>query len=196
MLGNFLAALEQTRDQQLLAIGVTEDDARTVCRWDYAEAVAPLLTGDRRRLPGLPGGFFRRFDTRAPHCEIGVAHRPAARGTRVRFRAQAPPAAAAGDVAQRKNRPIVAIDGELLVVAVGDGALRVDQARAQNGAHNLQLLRGRRVDPGGEACFGRKAGSVRGGKKNSALPNEGFELSEAIPTETRAHVVGGVVSPG
>src|SRR6266404_7768093 len=105
MLSDFVAAFDQAGNQQLLAVGVAEDDARPVCRRNHPEAVAPLLVRDWRCLPGLPGGLFRCFDTRAADREIGIVHGAATCGARMGLGAQAPPAASAGDAAQRKNWP-------------------------------------------------------------------------------------------
>ena len=83
MLGDFIAPLDQTGNEQFFLVGIAENHACPV-RWGYhAVAVAPLLIGDRRRFPNLGGQLFGSLRCRAANGEVRIVHAAAARGAGV-----------------------------------------------------------------------------------------------------------------
>src|SRR5580658_7865542 len=151
MLRNFVAAFDEAGDEQLFAIGVAEDDAGAI-RWgNHAEIIVKLLVGEQGIFPDFRFRLFGNFSAGPTDGEIRIVHRAAAGGTGVRLGTQAAAASRAGNTAQRKDRAIVAVSREFFVVAVGNGTCAVNEARADDGADNLQALGVADADAIGEA---------------------------------------------
>src|SRR5260221_14673894 len=80
MLGDFVAAFDQARDEQVFAIGVTQDDTGAIGRRDDAKSVALLFVAHRGKLPKLGGGLLGNFGSGAAAGETGIIGRSTARG--------------------------------------------------------------------------------------------------------------------
>src|SRR5271168_5099183 len=126
-LRDVVAAFEQAGDEEFTGIGVTEDHARAHRRGNHAIAVAQLFVGHRRILPPLDLRLFRNFSRGAAGGEVGILEGAASGGPHGYLRAQPAEPATANDAGERERRTVVAIGGERLAVAVGDGAGRVHQ---------------------------------------------------------------------
>src|SRR6266849_9255959 len=125
MLGDFVSTFDQTGNEQILLIRITEDHSRSVGWRDHAEAVAPLFVGYRRRFPNLGGKFLGSLSCGAAHGEVWVIRGAAASGASVRFVAKAAAPPRTGNATEGKNRPVVTISSDFLVVTIGDGAATV-----------------------------------------------------------------------
>src|SRR5260221_9091327 len=80
MLGDFVAAFDQARDEQVFAIGVTQDDTGAIGRRDDAKSVALLFVAHRGKLPKLGGGLLGSFGSGAADGEIGIIGGAPSRG--------------------------------------------------------------------------------------------------------------------
>src|SRR5713226_4983505 len=122
MLRDFVSTLNQSGNEQILLVRITEDHTRAVGWRNHAEAVASLLVGHRWRFPNLGRRLFGGLYRRAAHGKIRVIRGAAAGGASMRFVAEAAASARASDVAKGKDRPVVAISSDFLVVTISNGA--------------------------------------------------------------------------
>src|SRR5713226_10065100 len=130
MLRDFVSTLNQSGNEQILLVGITEDYARAVRRRNHAKAVTSLLVGHGWRFPDLGGKFLGSFCWGAAHGKIRIIRGAAAGGASMRFVAEAAASARASDAAKGKDRPVVAISSDFLVVTISNGAAAVHQSRA------------------------------------------------------------------
>src|SRR5713226_2918337 len=122
MLRDFIAAFDQAGDEQVFAVGVTQNDPRANCRRDDTISVPLLLVTHRRIFPKLGSGLFGSFGSGAANGKIGIVDSSSAGGPGSAVSAQTAKATAAGDATQRKYRAVITVRGEFLIVAVSDGA--------------------------------------------------------------------------
>src|SRR6266478_6113874 len=172
MLCDFVTALEESRNQEFFSVGITQDDARAIRGRDDAKTVALLLVAHRGILPELGGGLFGSFEAGAADGEIGIVGGAASSGAGGAVSTQATEAARAGNTAKGKDGAVVAIGGEFLVVAVGDGACGIDEARAQDGADDIHFCGSAEADAIGQTDGKGKARGVRSGEQHAAFGYE------------------------
>src|SRR5207249_671635 len=102
-------------------------------------AIALLFVRNRRVLPQLGRGFLRKLDARAANGEIGIVEGAASGWTRGHFDSEpsSPASTCASDTVKRKNRTVVAIDRNPFIIAVGNRARGIHQARTEDRSHNV-----------------------------------------------------------
>src|SRR5712664_1953371 len=193
MLGDFVAAFDKAGDEQVFAIGVTQDDASAIGRRDDAKSVTLLFVAHRGKLPKFGGRLLGSFGSGAADGEIGIIGGTASGGTGSAVAAQTTEAASACDAAERKDGAVVAVDGELLVVAVGDRARGIDEPGPHDGTDDIHFLRSPHVDAVSQAAGKSEARSVRSGEQYAAPSYEGLQVRDAFPAEAGAHVVRRIV---
>src|SRR5207245_2843891 len=195
MLCDFVPTLDQTGNEQILFIGITEDHPRAVGWRNHAEAVASLFVGHRWCFPDLGGRLFGSLYCGAAHGEIRIIRGAAASGASMRFVAEAAASPRAGNTTEGKDRPVVTIGSNFLIVTVGDGAATVHQPRADDGAYNFHALRSVSADAGDEADLRGEAGSVRPSSARRHQPSV-CVLSHVCINATRAARTGWVFTLG
>src|ERR1700719_2217392 len=112
MLGDFVAAFDQTGNEQVFVVGITEDDASAIGGRNHANTFALLFVAYRRIFPQLGGGLLGGLDAGAADGEIGIVGSAASGGASGAVAAESPEAAAAGDAAERKDGAVVAVGRE------------------------------------------------------------------------------------
>src|SRR5882672_11805297 len=117
VLGDFVTTVEQARNKQFATVGIPQHDAWSQVRRNDAAVIAPLLVGQRQRLPDFGPGHFGSFGRRSPLWRVWIVGRAAAGGTL--SAATAPPAATTKDcVTDVKDWPIRAIHRDRVTVTV------------------------------------------------------------------------------
>src|SRR5882762_11364167 len=193
MLGDFVSTFHQTGNEQILFIRITEDHSGAVGRRNHAKAVAPLFVGYRRRFPNLGGKLFGSLRCGAAHGEIRIIRGAAASGASMRFVAEAAASPGTGNTTEGKDRPVVTIGGDFLVVTIGEGAATVHESGTNDRADNFHVLRRVRTDARDEANLRGESGSVRSGQQHATLLHESLQFSEAVPAEAGPHIVRGII---
>src|SRR5258708_13363379 len=193
MLRDLITTFDQAGDEQLFAVGVTQNDPRASCRRDDTISVPFLLVTHGRIFPRLGSGLLGGCGSGAANGKIGIADSSSSGGAGSAVAAQTAKATAASDAAERKDGAVVAVDGEFLVVAIGDGARGVDEPSAHNRANDIHFLRSADADAVRQADGKRKARSVRSGNEHAAFRNKRLKVRDTFPAEAGPHVVGGII---
>src|SRR5580692_3023126 len=139
MLGDFVAVFDQARNQQIFGIGVAQNHAGSLGGWNDARIIGALLVGGLRRLPEFAFGLVGNLGSGAPDDIVRIIFCAAAGGSRIHFWAETA-AARAKDTGYGKDGAVVAIRGNLFVVAIGDRTYGVDKARADDGADDFHFF--------------------------------------------------------
>src|SRR5579883_388084 len=193
MLRDLVAAFDQSRDQQVLGVRVAENHARPVLLRNHAVSVPFLFIRYGRRFPNLRFRFLWRRLVHAPHGEVGIVYAPAPRWPLMHLLAEPPPSPRSGDAGQRKYGPVVAVDGNFVVVAVGNRARAVHQPRSQHRSDDFHLLAAARCHSLRHPQRKRQPRSVGRRQQQSAVLHESLQTGHALPSEPRAYVVRRIV---
>src|SRR4029434_6112716 len=137
MLRDLASAFEQSRNQQLLRVCVTQHHPRPHCRRDHSRVVVSLLVGHPWVFPDFRLRLLRRFRSFPADREVWIVLGAAPGRPFAHFWSQASPASRAGNAAERKYWAVVAISGDFLAVAVGNGTRAIHQACAHHRADDL-----------------------------------------------------------
>src|SRR6266446_4502131 len=142
MLRDFVATVEQSRNQQVPRVTPTQYHARPLGCRNQSNQITTLLFIDWRCFPNFGGWLLGNFCRRSPLWRVRIIDRPAARRAIGSARSAATSTtAAARNVADVEDRSLKTIDGKRIAITVSDRAGRIDKLRLQDVANCAQTRR-------------------------------------------------------